>query len=69
MPLLYHAFHPQGVYLWTLSCKRAGIGRLYEGKLKLYTALLNHDLSSAIGQTHELLDAAIGAALLRRVMP
>ncbi|MBQ6465377.1 MAG: FadR family transcriptional regulator [Oscillospiraceae bacterium] len=60
MPLLYHSFHPQGVYLWSLYCKRSGIERLYEIKLKLYSALLNHDLESVYAQTHAIMDAAIG---------
>ena len=60
MPLLYNSFHPQGVYLWALYCKRAGIERLYQIKRKLYTALLNRDLESALEQTHSIMDAAIG---------
>ena len=60
MPLLYHSFHPQGVYLWALFCKRSGIEALYEIKLRLYTALLNHDLESVYAQTHAIMGAAIG---------
>lgn len=59
MPLLYHAFHPQGVYLWSLCCKRSGIEKLYEIKLRLYTALLNRDLDSLHVQTQGVMDAAI----------
>ena len=60
MPLLYNSFHPQGVYLWALYCKRAGIDGLYQIKRRLYTALLNRDLASALEQTHRIMDAAIG---------
>lgn len=60
MPLLYHSFRPQGVYLWALYCKRSGIEKLYEIKLRLYTALLNRDLESVYAQTHAIMDAAIG---------
>ena len=60
MPLLYNSFHPQGVYLWALYCKRAGIDGLYQIKRRLYTALLNRDLESALEQTHSIMDAAIG---------
>ena len=60
MPLLYHSFHPQGVYLWSLYAKRSGVQRLYEIKLKLYTALLNGDIESVYTQTHSIMDAAIG---------
>jgi DNA-binding FadR family transcriptional regulator len=59
MPLLYNSFHPQGVYLWSLFCKRAGISRLYEIKLSLYKALLNHDLDSVYKQTRDVMIAAI----------
>ena len=60
MPLLYHSFHPQGVYLWTLYCKRSGIECLYEIKLRLYTALLNRDREAVFEQTHAIMNAAIG---------
>ncbi len=60
MPLLYHSFQPQGVYLWALYCKRSGIERLYEIKLRLFTALLNRDLNEVYEQTHAIMDAAIG---------
>ena len=60
MPLLYHSFHPQGVYLWALYCKRSGIERLYEIKLRLYTALLNRDREAVFEQTHAIMNAAIG---------
>ena len=59
MPLLYHSFQPQGEYLWALYCRQNGIQALYEIKLNLYTALLNHDLDSVIAQTHGIMDAAI----------
>ena len=59
MPLLYHSFQPQGEYLWALYCRQNGIPALYEIKLNLYTALLNHDLDSVIAQTHGIMDAAI----------
>lgn len=60
MPLLYHSFHPQGVYLWALYCKRSGIERLYEIKLRLYMALLNRDREAVFEQTHAIMNAAIG---------
>ena len=48
MPLLYHSFRPQSVYLWTIDCKRSGIQKMYESKLALYTALLNGDAPTAV---------------------
>lgn len=61
MPLLYHSFRPQSVYLWTIDCKRSGIQQMYETKLALYTALLNGDVSAAVQLTHERILHAIDA--------
>ena len=59
MPLLYHSFRPQGVYLWSMYCKRSGIQQLYQIKLRLYSALLNRDVDSAMEQTHTIMQNAI----------
>lgn len=59
MPLLYHSFHPQGVYLWSMYCKRSGIQQLYQIKLRLYSALLNRDVDSALEQTRTIMQNAI----------
>ena len=59
MPLLYYSFKPQSVYLWSLSCKRDGIDRLYRVKLELYTALLNRDVESAVAQTRRVIQDTI----------
>lgn len=59
MPLLYHSFHPQGVYLWSMYCKRSGIQQLYQIKLSLYSALLNRDVDSALAQTRAIMQNAI----------
>lgn len=59
MPLLYHSFHPQGVYLWSMYCKRSGIQQLYQIKLRLYSALLNRDVNSAMEQTRAIMQNAI----------
>lgn len=61
MPLLYYSFHPQGVYLWSMYCKRSGIQKMYESKLALYTALLNGDAPAAVRLTHERIARAIEA--------
>ena len=61
MPLLYYSFHPQGVYLWSMYCKRSGIQKMYESKLALYTALLNGDAPTAVRLTHERIARAIEA--------
>ena len=59
MPLLYHSFRPQSVYLWSIDCKKSGVLNLYESKLKLYTALLNADADTAVKLTHERILHAI----------
>ena len=59
MPLLYYSFHPQSVYLWSLYCKRSGIQMLYQIKLRLYSALLNRDVDSALAQTRSIMQNAI----------
>lgn len=53
MPLLYHSFKPQSIYLWSIDCKKSGIAHMYERKLELFTALLNHDADTAARLTHE----------------
>ena len=59
MPLLYYSFHPQRVYLWSLDGKRSGIQKLYQIKLRLYSALLNRDVDSALEQTRSIMQNAI----------
>lgn len=59
MPLLYHSFKPQSIYLWSIDCKKSGIAYMYERKLELYTALLNHDADTAARLTHERMAQAI----------
>ena len=59
MPLLYYSFHPQSVYLWSLYCKRSGIQMLYQIRLRLYSALLNRDVDSALEQTRSIMQNAI----------
>lgn len=48
LPLLYHSFQPESLYLWTISCKKNGQKQLYESKLRLYQALLNRDVQKAL---------------------
>lgn len=59
MPLLYHSFKPQGIYLWSMYCKRSGIQKMYELKLGLYSAILNRDVDKAAEMTHFIMDRAI----------
>ena len=66
MPLLYHSFRPQSVYLWTVDCKKSGIQHMYESKLTLYTALLNGDAGKAVRLTHERIAYAMEMLSLYR---
>lgn len=59
MPLLYHSFKPQGLYLWSMYCKRRGIQNMYELKLELYSSLLNRDVDRAAEMTHLIMEKAI----------
>ena len=51
LPLMYHSFRSESLYLWTISCKTGGRAALYDQKLKLYQALLNRDTPEALRLT------------------
>lgn len=59
LPLLYHSFRPESLYLWTISGRRSGCRQLYETKLRLYQALLNRDTEEALRLTRKSVDAAL----------
>lgn len=59
LPLLYHSFQPESIYLWTISCRRTGCRALYEVKQKLYKALLNRDLDQALLITDRSIETAM----------
>lgn len=59
LPLLYHSFRPESLYLWTITCKRGGHKPLYERKLRLYQALLNRDAEEALRLTQISIDNAM----------
>lgn len=59
LPLLYHSFQPESIYLWTIFCRRSGCGALYEVKQRLYQALLDGDLDQALMITDQSIDAAM----------
>ena len=47
LPLLYHSFRSESLYLWTICGRKMGCRHLYETKLALYRALLNRDAPEA----------------------
>lgn len=57
LPLLYHSFRPESLYLWTISCRQKGKHRLAEVKQTLYQALLNRDRNTALRLTQETAEA------------
>lgn len=59
LPLLYHSFKPESIYLWTISCKHFGCRQMYETKLSLYKALLNRDKDEAAVLTDKSIDQAM----------
>lgn len=59
LPLMYHSFRPESLYLWMISCKRKGPQGLYESKLRLYQALLNRDAEEAVALTKGSIDTAM----------
>ncbi len=61
LPLLYHSFRSESLYLWTIGCRLTGNRGLYETKLRLYQALLNRDLQEARSVTRHSIEAAMQA--------
>lgn len=59
LPLLYHSFKTESLYLWTIFCKRAGNRQIYDTKLGLYKALLNRDVQEALRLTRKSVDEAM----------
>ena len=59
LPLLYHSFRPESLYLWTISCRKDGKHRLVAGKQTLYRALLNRDRETALRLTQEIVEAPL----------
>lgn len=56
LPLLYHSFRAESLYLWTISCKKNGQKQIYDLKLRLYQALLNRDTDEALRVTQISID-------------
>ena len=59
LPLLYHSFRPESLYLWTISCRKNGQQRLYDAKLRLYQSLLNRNRAEAARLTADSLRSAM----------
>ena len=59
IPLLYTSFREQGIYLWSMFCKKNGINALYELKKDFYAMLLNRNEEAAYEHTHSIMNIAI----------
>lgn len=59
LPLLYHSFKPESLYLWKMSCRKQGANHLIEVKENLLTALLQEDLEKALSYTKNSVDIAL----------
>lgn len=59
LPLLYHSFRSESLYLWTICCRQEGCRSLYETKLALYRALLNRDCAGAEKITDQSIQIAM----------
>ena len=61
LPLLYHSFKPESLYLWSISFKRDGKKRMCDAKARLYQALLNRDVAAAVRLTRESIHTPMNA--------
>lgn len=51
LPLLYHSFQMESLYLWTIAIKKNGKEALFKTKQKLFQALLDRNKNEAITLT------------------
>ncbi len=59
LPLLYHSFKPESLYLWKMSCRTLGGNKLIDAKLTLLEALIAKDLDKALSLTKNSIDIAL----------
>lgn len=57
LPLLYHSFKEESVYLWQWYAKNRGCERMYEIKKELYEALVRRDKETACSEPGEYPEA------------
>lgn len=58
LPLLYHSFQMESLYLWTISIKKEGKDALFATKQKLLQALFERDLAKAMAITSQSIENA-----------
>lgn len=59
LPLLYHSFKPESLYLWKMSCRKYGVTQLIDVKLTLLEALIAKDVEKALSLTKNSVDIAL----------
>ena len=59
LPLLYHSFKPESIYLWSITSDLFSQEETYATKKELYTALLNRDKEKALRLTNESVNQAL----------
>lgn len=58
LPLLYHSFQMESLYLWNISIKKEGKDVLFATKQKLLQALFDRDLTKALAITSQSIENA-----------
>lgn len=59
LPLLYHSFKPESIYLWKITLDIFSQEQTYEVKKELYTALINRDKEKAVQLTNTSVNFAL----------
>lgn len=59
LPLLYHSFKPQSIYLWNITSDLFTQEETYSTKKELYDAIINRDKERALYLTNESVNQAL----------
>jgi len=59
LPLLYHSFKPQSIYLWNITSNMLSQEDTYATKAALYNALLTRNKEKALALTNESVNQAL----------
>lgn len=59
LPLLYHSFKPQSIYLWKITSRIVGQAASYQAKADLYQALLDRNKEKALALTNQSANQAL----------
>lgn len=59
LPLMYHSFKPESIYLWNITANYFSVEQIYEAKKELYDALVRRDKEKAIQLTNQSVNFAL----------